>query len=682
MPRNYTKRDAAYWEARKAGTPVLPQAITINTTPPAAPIVAKPFPDINYGATQPYDADKLGQLRKSEASAIGTSTTNTRERQLNNGLTDAGAYQNIKALPSIWSGLGGGESRDYIGVQGAVELCMKAYFGVSLFRNCVEVLTEFSNQTLYIKSQNKTVQTFFNEWFNSAQIWKFKEEFFREYYRSGNVFIYKFDGKFGPAYYKGYQNAYGMKENKVPIRYELMNPTSVYVPNGLTYPYTYVRLLSTYELARLKNPLTEQDKQVYDSLPKFVKDQIKVTSSYPMGIFIPMDPKRLRFAFYKKQSYEPMAVPMGYPVMADIEWKLTLKKMDLALARTIEHAILLVTMGDKADEYGGGINYNNIARFQNLLSNQTVGRVVVADYTVKAEWLIPDMKDILGPAKYQVVNEDIKDGLASIIVGNGNEKFANAQIKVKIFIERLVEGQKVFLNDFLMPEIVQICENMGFRDIPVLEFGKVDLQDETLMARIYAQLAQLGVLTAEETINALKTGTLPELDQMDADQTAYKKDRDDGKFMPLVGGQPAGGQAGGVGGRPAGTKGPKTPSSPGPMGTRKASLSFSMASMMENTRACDVLMAGVETALRKRFKVAKSKTLDEKQLGVVQSIAQIIMVTQPRDKWLESVAMTLEKPPVVSDDIRAELEVLKDEMRVDDWEAAILFNSKRESIDA
>lgn len=687
MARPYTKK-SDYWEQRKSGAvrqPVIHNHIPALSSPVVGhPIEFRPTPDIDYGSTTPYSTAKVNEMRRAEASNVGGSSTNVRDRQLNSGLPDAGAYQNIMAMgvPFVGVGGNGGNSRDYVGVGGAVDLCYRAWCGISLFRNAVEVLTEFTNQTLYIKSKNKTVETFFNEWFNAAQIWKFKEEFFREYYRSGNVFIYKFDGRFGPAYYKGYQNAYGTKENRVPIRYELLNPSTVYVPNGLTYPYTYVRMLSTYELNRLRNPMTEQDKQVYQSLPQFVKDQIKVSSSYPMGIYIPMDPKRLRYAFYKKQSYEPMAVPMGFPVMADIEWKLSLKKMDMALARTIEHAILLITTGEKVDEYGGGINYNNIARLQSLFTNQTVGRTLVADYSTKAEWLIPDIKEILGPDKYQVVNEDIKDGLASIIVGNGNEKFANAQIKVKIFIERLVEGQKVFLNDFLMPEIVQICDNMGFRDIPTLEFGKVDLQDEAIMGRLYNQLAQLGVLTGEETVEALKTGILPDVEQMATKQAEYKAQRDKGLYMPLVGGaQPGEGQAGGVGGRPAGTGTPKTVTkAPSPMGTRKASVAFSMAAVMENTRRYEALATGIEAELRRKFKVKKSAELTPAQMDVVQTLANGIMVTKPRDKWLESVATAVEKPAKVPGEIVAELAELKREHGIDDWDAAILYNARREAI--
>ncbi len=663
--RSYTKKNTEYWENRKNIAPAAQiPAITIQNGLSAPNITPVPTPDINYGSTQ---VSKAGQ---SYASSGGESTTSVRGRQLNNGTVDAGAFQNIRALPLPWE-CGGGGSRDYVGMNNAITLCSRAWAGVSVARNAIEVAVEFSNQPLYIKTSNETVKKFFQEWFYAVKMEKLKEQFFREYYRSGNVFLYKFDGKFGPAYYKNFQQSFGTKANKIPIRYSLLNPSNVFVPTGLTYPYTYVRLLSTYDIARLKNPLTEQDKQVYESLPAEVKSQITAGGNNPVGIYIPMDPSRLRFAFYKKQDYEPLAVPMIYPVLPDLEWKMALKKMDMSLARTIERAILLVTTGEKVDQYGGGINQNNIARLQALFQNQTIDRTLVADYTVDAKWLIPDIEEILGPDKYKIVNDDIREGLQSIL--SGNDKFANAQIKAKIFIQRLEEGQKEFLNEFLMPEIVSICENMGFRTVPKVGFQKIDLQDEAITARIYAQLGQLGILTAEEVVQALETSVLPDADEMVTSQQEYKKARDKGLFNPLIGGQKDDG-TGNANGRPPGTSGIKQSTKKvSPIGTSRGYDAFSIAAIVRNMKASEELVDEVTKTLKKRFKV---KALNEAQEGVAQSLAKIVMATQPREKWKVSVASTLEKPPVISKDVESDLDGIAETYEVDSWMAGILRHSR------
>ena len=64
---------------------------------------------------------------------------------------------------------------------------------------------------------------------------------------------------------------------------------------------------------------------------------------------------------------------------------------------------------------------------QSLFQNESVGRVLVSDYTTKAQFVIPEINKVLGPEKYEIVNQDIKEGLQNIIVGQ--EKFSNTAVK-------------------------------------------------------------------------------------------------------------------------------------------------------------------------------------------------------------------------------------------------------------
>ena len=672
MPRPYHKH-SNYWEERKLASsrpPIQPVVNTINTAPASTPAIqAVPFPEVMYGSTE-----------VATAGAVPQSSSESRWPQTNVPGRDPEAYQNIRAMPLSFASYG--DNRGVVGAKDSVELCMRAWVGFSAFRNAVEAAVEFSDQPLFWKfGGNKTQEIFFKEWWNAVKGDQLKRESMREYWRSGNVFLYKFMGKFGPTYYKNFQQSFGAKDNRVPIRYYLINPANVFVPTGLTFPYTYVRLLSTYDIERLRNPMTPQDKQVYNDLPQFVKDQIKVTAAYPLGIYIPMEPERLRFMFYKKQSYEPLATPMGYPIMADIEWKLCLKKMDMQLARTIEHSILLVTTGETGTLYNGGngINPNNIARLQSLMNNQTVGRVLVADFTTEAKWLIPDIDKILGPDKYQVVNDDIVEGLQSIFV-NKDSKFANAQTKVKIFIQRLKEGQKIFIDDFLMPEIVQICDAMGFRTIPEVGFRDIDLSDDTVMTRVYAQLGQLGILTASQVVNAIQTGIMPDEEEMDQAQTKYQKDREAGKFLPLVGAskQDSAGDEGdgllGGGGRPVGTTGIKQSTKKiSPIGTGRGAVAFSLKSYKDCLVASQGLVDEISSTLQKKFKV---KSLDDAQKNVVQTLAKIIMASRPVDEWTKSVASTIEKPNMIPTKVADEIDQICSDYQVDSFDATVLRHCK------
>ena len=168
-----------------------------------------------------------------------------------------------------------------------------------------------------------------------------------------------------------------------------------------------------------------------------------------------LDPYRLSFSFYKKQDYEPFAVPFGFPVLTDINAKLELKKMDQAICRTVENVILLITMG--TDPEKGGVNPNNLKAMQTLFKNESVGRVLVSDYTTKAEFIIPELDRVLGPDKYDILNEDIKQGLQNIVIGE--EKYSSTQVKAEIFIDRLKEARNGFINDFLQREIKRVARS-------------------------------------------------------------------------------------------------------------------------------------------------------------------------------------------------------------------------------
>lgn len=572
---------------------------------------------------------------------------------------------------------------------GAVSLCYSAYYNYALLRNTIDLFCDYSVSPIHVRTKNQRVKTFIETWLSAININRFLPQFFLEYYRSGNVFIYKFSGKIDESGLNMLKRSYSKvgftdetvaaRSKTVPIRYTILNPMQVYLQRGASYTYGYVRMLSTYEIERLKNPQTEEDKQIFDSFPEDIKRQIKQGGSWRY-IYVPLDQNRLYYVFYRKQDYEPLAVPMTFPVLNDIEFKLELRRMDMTLARTMEQVILLVTTGRKADQYNLATGNKQLVALQNLFQNKAIGRVLVADDTTKAEWLVPDLKELLGPEKYQRVDADIKEGLRFTFFGD--EKFANASVKIKIFIESLKEGRRAFMDNFLMPEVKKVCEQMGFRDVPELEFEEIVIQDEALMNRVYVQLAQLGLLTADETIEAMQTGMLPNKEEMEAAQAEYRKQRDKRWFEPL-----AAAKAGGEG-RPDGTGGtPAKRQVSTPIGQTKASgdilrdpkYHFGMTKIAANLVSMGAVRDTVEVALKKRFKV---KELNDVQQIVATQMAQAVIFNEPEEQWTKAAAAYIKDGPkdlpkevgVEMDDIRASFDT--PENPIDGWMAGVLARSK------
>ena len=190
-------------------------------------------------------------------------------------------------------------------------------------------------------------------------------------------------------------------------------------------------------------------------------------------------------------------------------------------------------MGAEPDK--GGINPRNMEAMQTLFKNESVGRVLGSDYTTKAQFVIPDIGKVVGPAKYEVINNDIKEGLQNVIVGD--ERYSNTQVKAKIFLERLEESRNAFIYDFLQPQVKMICQNFGFRKFPTVKFEQTDIKDEVQLQRVATRLMELGIITPEQGMDVLKR-IYPKPEDMQGAQEKYIEQRKEGMYNPIVGGVP------------------------------------------------------------------------------------------------------------------------------------------------
>ncbi len=563
-----------------------------------------------------------------------------------------------------------------INVRDTIELCQKAYANVAIFRNAIDIMAEFSNSEIFLDGGSRKSRDFITAWFKKIKLWKLTDQYFREYYRSGNIFFYKIDGKFNTEDFIKMTKTYGsVSVNKIPIKYILLNPFDIVARRTTGYETTgvYAKVLSEYEIERLKNPKNDYDREVYEGLPKNIKDNFKMNGYQPDGAKIELEPERLRYSFYKKQDYEPFAVPFGYSVLEDINMKLEFKKIDQAIVRTIENVILLITMGNEPSK--GGINHNNLAAMQELFRNESVGRVLVSDYTTKAEFVIPDMNKILGYEKYRIVNEDIKEGLQNIIVGS--EKYSNTAVKAEIFLERLKESREAFLNDFLQPEIQQVCKNMGFRNYPTARFKEVDTKDSTQTQRVATRLMELGLITPEQGMDVINKGVFPESEEVGKSQEQFVEQRKMGYYNPIVGGVPMiepdeeeekkeTQNVPGVPGRPAGTNGI-------PQEVSRANISAE--NVTKTIEASEKLESFCKKTARKHFKI---KRLNKNQNNMLEDLCKKIVIAKSQDEW-EQVAESCIKDnnKILKLDILDEIAQTAADHRLTDYSAAIVYHSKK-----
>ena len=685
MPRKYTKK-SDYWSKFKSHEKSIDQLLDNSA---ASENTGPVFAGETFYSNAGYSRN-VNQTTSADASRS--------RRAIHSREAPCDKYSHIKNMNLPYS-----YKDSYISPRDTILLCQKAYANVPIFRNAVDVMAEFANSDIYLDGGSEKSKNFIYKWLEKIQGWKIKDQYFREFYRSGNIFVYKLDGKFKSSDLSKLNKIYAEQSvaaaAKIPMRYVFLNPYDFVAHRSITFEEkngVYKKLLSEYDIERLKNPKTDYDKDVYDSLPQDAKEKISKNSFESDGVLIDLDPDKLIYSFYKKQDYEPFATPFGFPVLDDINWKIELKKVDQAISRTVENVILLITMGNTPDK--GGVNPNNLKAMQQLFLNESVGRALIADYTTKADFVIPDLNKVLGPEKYQIVNEDIKEGLQNIIVGK--ENYSSTQVKAQIFLERLKEARNSFLNDFLQPQIKEVCKMVGLKNFPTAKFVEIDIKDEVQLQRVASRLIEMGIITPEQGMTAIKQGVYPNPSELQGAQEKLVEDRRKGYYTPLAAAQPIlteedqdmkqeqhdmQMETQDVQGQPNGGQPDQKPSGePGrPAGTNTKTNSIASADNFYSRQDIQSIVYDIESLSKDAEKLMKShcgkKRLSKNQKDLLSNLVESVIVSTEKPEWNNKLKECIEDfNKIETLDTLPEILNISVDHEVVSYPAAILYHSKKE----
>ena len=624
-----------------------------------------PEPQVIEGSIKSKDTIEV----KASRGEVNTSVRRNRSSTISR--TDK--YKNIEGgvIPFIYGG-GYGKYTSNISIKDTIILCQKAYYNFSIFRNTIDLMTEFSCSPIYFTGGNEQSRKFFQAWADRVNLWRLQDMFFREFFRSGNVFLYKLNAQFTKQDMRVLSDLITTeaRAGEIPVRYIILNPADIQAIGSASFVTPqYVKVLNDFEMQILTNPENDQDKELAQKVKnlKDLKNTSSITQSNQYMIF-ELEPERFVPIFYKKQDYEPFSVPMGFPVLEDINYKQELKNMDMAISRTIQQTVLLVTMGN--DEVGMPTK-DQIGTLRKIFENESVGRILVTDYTTNIKFIIPEISSILDPKKYEVVDRDIRYGLNNVLFGE--EKYANTNTKIEVFLSRLKHARETFMHDFLMPEMKKIGRNLGFKNLPTARFKDADFKSDANLTRVYSRLIELGVLTPEEGITAIDTGRLPLPEESVESQKGFQKLQDDGLYQPLLNKgqqQPAG--------RPTGTGTPQTTKAPRSTPTAvKASESkpkINADLVAKNLVKFDNLVEAVETTLKEKY---NRQRLTKEQKEIIKTIAETIATNETPKEWINKIDNYISTPVQVTANMERINEIAA-EYGLDYKTAILLYHSQLE----
>lgn len=675
MARQYNKK-SPYWENRKkissVAERVIAQELPLNGTPE--------FFNISF-SNEAIAEEKSRRGSRNSSSKVNTSAIGI----------EWGQFNQIKnsVLPYHYNNKG-----NYYDIKEAIDIVQRAYGAVGIIKNAIDVQAELANDGIFLDGGTKRARDFFTAWFETIDLDSCKEQYFREYYKSGNVFFYRIDGEIKFDSFDKYPSKLKNIRVKIPLKYTLLNPYDISCNGDLSFSITsYGKVLSSKEIRRLKSPITDKDKNLRNSLPKDVLKRIDSSNGFDTQIFYPLEPSNLILSFYKKQDYEPFAIPMVWPVLRDVNMKIEMKKLDAAAMRMVDQIVLLITMGAEPDK--GGVNDRYMKELKELLANGSVGRVLVSDWTTKADFLIPDLNKVLGKEKYEVLNQDIKEGLQNILNLEGT--YSGLSTKLKIFMKTLQEGRRRFLTDFLKPQMELIGERLGLKKIPEPKFKEIDFENKEALQRVALRLYELGAITPQQLMEVFDNGIYPLGEEIKDSQEEFIEDRKKGFYNPIVGGVPMIAskseqerikiskeqlklniKENNLSSNIPTEEENKTPNQAGrPQGSSNASQEKSY-SIKKIKPICDYFNKVAESCIEEGREFFRSK--DEKVIcDKVYSILTTVGMACPMEDWKKKTLECVKNPEnlFLLEPLEGIKEILNEHDGLNDWGALILYHSEQ-----
>lgn len=578
-----------------------------------------------------------------------------------NAGTKQSLFPMINGLPLPFSSDG-----PFIDISDVVELCQKAYFGVSIFRQTIDIMTEFSNSECLFKGGTKQSRTFFKDWWTKIDGFNLSDKFYREWFRSGNIIMFRMDASAQSEVIRKMRKAYAVEIQaasiEIPLKYIILNPSEIKIlSNGSFFNGEYIKSLSEYEVGKIKD-LPEGESFVF-SKNLMYDENGKIA-------YLKLTPEQTYFIFAKKQDYEPFAIPMFYPVLDDIDLKLQFKKIEKIASRSAEYIILLAKAGSDTIP-----NPKALQALHSIFSTGTIGRFLVADHTTELEFVIPEINRILGSEKYKQVNDDIASGLMNIFMGD--DKFANSSIKTNILLERINESRRAFLENFLNPEIARISKLLGYSNPPTAYMAEIDLQDKSNFAKIIAQLMSLGALTTDEGLEAIGNGYLPTPEESLESQKKFKTYRDDGLYLPVLGGSKVP-DPNATGGRPNGTGTKQTTKNVKPIGTKASEDSemyFSVSKLESIVKNSTALSSDIQKLTKAKYNLKK---LNKGQVEACNGISELVMANEPVESWTTIAKEYVDAPKRISNERADLIDKIVEKHQTSRYSAILLSHCLRE----
>lgn len=400
-----------------------------------------------------------------------------------------------------------------------IEFAVELYHKEPIVGTVIDMMVDFSASGFENDSDNPDIKKLYDTWSREVDLPNLVEGIFLEYYRSGNVTIYRSD-KSAKVTVKD-KNGGKSKEYNFPAGYTILNPMNVYIEGSLLFNQEVVTLRLSQELIDMVQGKTgKNDKGLIEKIPDNIIRAVRSGSN-----LVELDPKLVSRLTRKKQPYERYASPFIERIFEPVMYKQKLRMMDMSTIEGLVNQLITVTVGN--DNYPA--DDSDLEAIAELFQTPNKAYSVFWNHTLNVRFHKPEGIDTLTQDKYKQVNDDILSGLgiSRVLIDGQGSNFSTAWISILSLIERLENSRKK-VKKWIEDEYRRIAEENGLKTFPTIRFNRVNLREDNYIRDVLIAMYDRGLLDEENILT--ETGR----DYQSIVETKKRNKKNEELFLPPV----------------------------------------------------------------------------------------------------------------------------------------------------
>jgi len=422
-----------------------------------------------------------------------------------------------------------------------IALAVELYHKEPIVGTVVDMMVDFSSSGFENECDDENVKKLYDAWCKDINMNNLIEGVFLEFYRSGNVTVYRSDKNAKVTTNKvdkltktkTEKNSYNF-----PAGYTILNPMNVYVEGSLMFNQEVLELSLNQDTVDMVKGKGKGDSKLIEKLVP--QEMIKAIRGDTARITL--DPKLATRITRKKQPYERYASPFLERVFEPIIYKQKLRQMDMSTIEGLVNQLITVTVGN--DDYPA--SDDDLIAIAELFQTPNKAYTIFWNHTLEVNFHKPEGIDTLAQDKYKQVNEDIMAGLGvsrALLDGQG-ANLSSAWVSILSLIERL-DNAREKVSDWLESEYKRIAEENELPTYPKARFNKMNLREDNYIRDVLLAMYDRGLIDEEDIL--VETGR----DYNRIIEIKKKNEKNAELFLPPA--QPfQGGQSGPNDGKPNG----------------------------------------------------------------------------------------------------------------------------------